>query len=152
MWWLNYIDGPLLVGDLVFWGVLSILCVGEILYPDYNKAHYGTTNSIQSKDKKGNNKSQSENIFSFGSTTASPPGPENNHNNHNERNWEYKSERYLQRQLDKQSTSAHSIKREYLGSRAEIARYDLYVDKNSGQIAIFEKATKQLVEITNYFI
>ena len=149
MWWLLCADGPLPIGDFVFWGVLGILCVNELLSHDYNDSHYCATDSAQSRYKENNSESRSEIINNYGSTTASPPGPGNNHN---KRNWEYKSERYIQRQLDKQNTSAHSIKREYLGRNAEISRYDLYRDKSTGQLAIFEKATGQLVQITDYFI
>lgn len=37
---------------------------------------------------------------------------------------------------------AHEIKSEFLGGNAEIKKYDLYVDKDSGQIWIFRKGGK----------
>ena len=87
------------------------------------------------------------------SSPAPPPGPGNNRNNNsNRRNWEYKNEKYLEKQLKRQGTDPHAIKREYLGNNASIAKYDLWVDKSSGQIAIVEKMTGRIVEITHYFI
>ena len=80
-----------------------------------------------------------------GSTPANPP-PDR------DRNWEMVNERYLERQLDKQNTGPHSIKREYLGNRASISEYHIRVDKPTGQLGIFQNSTGQLVEITYYFI
>lgn len=58
----------------------------------------------------------------------------------------------LERELKKQHTSPHAIKREYLGRRAEVSRYDIYVDKETGQLAIFTHTTKKFIEVTTYFI
>ena len=86
------------------------------------------------------------------SSSAPPPDPGNNRNNSAKRNWEYKKDKYLKQQLKDQGTDPHSIKKEFLGNKAEIAKYDLYVDKGTGQIGIFERGTGKLVDITEYYI
>ncbi len=106
-----------------------------------------------SEAKKSNTKSSGNAQVDTGGGTASPPAPGNNKNNNRENgNWKNVNEKYLESQLRKQGTDPHSIKYEYLGSRAKVSRYDLYVDKATGRLAIFEKSTGRLVEITNYFI
>ena len=47
------------------------------------------------------------------------------------------SDKYIKKTL---KLDAHAIKREYLGKKAAIARYDLAVDKNTGIIYIINKA------------
>ncbi len=44
--------------------------------------------------------------------------------------------------LKDKGVDAHEIKSEFLGSNAEIKKYDLYVDKDSGQVWIFRKGGK----------
>ena len=41
--------------------------------------------------------------------------------------------------LKKKGIDAHEFKRDYLGNKAKIAQYDLYVDKVSGEILIYKK-------------
>ena len=60
--------------------------------------------------------------------------------------------RLTDRQLKKQGTNAHQVKHEYLGEKTPVSRFDIKVDKNTGQLGIFEKATGKLVEITHYTI
>ncbi len=67
---------------------------------------------------------------------------------HNQCNWNVISDNFLKRK----GLDAHGIKYEYLGKKANIKLYDLYYDKSTGPIAIFEKATKKIVEVTTYFI
>jgi len=54
--------------------------------------------------------------------------------------------------LKKNGIDAHELKKEYLGEKASIQKFDLYSDKNSGRIYIVEKATNKIVEATDYFI
>ncbi|MBU5451517.1 RHS repeat-associated core domain-containing protein, partial [Acetivibrio sp. MSJd-27] len=54
--------------------------------------------------------------------------------------------------LKKKGVNAHDIKYEYLGKSAKISKYDLYSDKNTGQIYIVEKATKKIITSTWYYI
>ena len=108
---------------------------------------------VVSQAKKSNTKSSGNAQVDTGGGTASPPAPGNNKNNNRENgNWKNVNEKYLESQLRKQGTDPHSIKYEYLGRRAKVSRYDLYVDKATGRLAIFEQSTGRLVEITNYFI
>ena len=44
------------------------------------------------------------------------------------------------------------MKYDYLGQKVEVKYYDIYVDKATGQLAIFQKSTGNLVVITDYFI
>ncbi|PPE64673.1 hemagglutinin repeat-containing protein [Pectobacterium brasiliense] len=44
--------------------------------------------------------------------------------------------------LKKNGVDAHQIKKDFLGSKAEIKLYDIYVDKDSGQLWIFRKGGK----------
>lgn len=67
---------------------------------------------------------------------------------HNKCNWNYISDSYLKRK----GLDAHAIKYEYLGKKANIKLYDLYYDKATGAVSIFLKKTKELVEVTTYFI
>ena len=41
---------------------------------------------------------------------------------------------------------------DYLGQKVKVKYYDIYVDKATGQLAIFQKSTGNLVVITDYFI
>ena len=93
----------------------------------------------------------------MGGGAASPtPSGNGNWNNRNggnaQENWQKVSEKYLERRLKQQGTDPHSIKYEFLGKGTPIKHYDLYVDKISGRLAIFEKSTGRLVERTYYFI
>jgi len=69
-----------------------------------------------------------------------------------ERNWQRANDNWLKRALREQGTDAHTLKEDYLGRGARISLYDIYVDKNTGQLAIFEQATRRLVTITHYII
>ncbi|EOC1339941.1 hypothetical protein ACI09V_003548 [Cronobacter dublinensis] len=44
--------------------------------------------------------------------------------------------------LKNNGVDAHRIKKDFLGAKAEIKLYDIYVDKNSGQLWIFRKGGK----------
>lgn len=44
------------------------------------------------------------------------------------------------------------MKYDYLGQKFKVKYYDVYVDKATGQLAIFQKSTGNLVVITDYFI
>ena len=144
MWWLNWVDGPLPVGDIIYWGGLGLLTIGVKIVGDCSMAQ--CTDPFYSKPGSTSKQSSSTISSNNGSATA-PPDPGNN-NNHN---WQRKKEKYLEQQLKKQNTDPHTIKKEYLGNSARISRYDLYVDKGTGQVAIIEKATRRIIEITNYF-
>jgi RHS repeat-associated protein len=54
--------------------------------------------------------------------------------------------------LKKRGHDAHRIKREYLGDKAPISNYDLYVDKNTGTIYILRIGEKAIKAIKTYFI
>ena len=41
---------------------------------------------------------------------------------------------------------------DYLGQKVKVKYYDIYVDKATGQLAIFQKSIGNLVVITDYFI
>lgn len=131
--------------------ITAVAAVVTVAYLVYTAADY--VNDVVNQAKKSSAKSSGNTRVDTGGGTASPPTPGSNKNSKdNNGNWEKVNERYLESQLRKQGTDPHSIKYEYLGSRAKVSRYDLYVDKVSGRLAIFEKSTGRLVEITNYFI
>lgn len=44
--------------------------------------------------------------------------------------------------LKNNGVDAHQIKKDFLGSKAEIKHYDIYVDKDNGQLWIFRKGGK----------
>ena len=56
------------------------------------------------------------------------------------------------KQLKKNGHDAHEIKSEYLGKKAPISRYDLYVDKTTGRIWIYSKGGKGIPMPTDYFM
>ena len=91
-----------------------------------------------------------------GAASPTPPGNGNWNNRNNNRdgqeNWQKVKEKYLESKLRQQGTDPHAIKYEYLGKGASVQRYDIYVDKISGRLAIFEKSTGRLVGKTYYFI
>lgn len=59
---------------------------------------------------------------------------------------------YLEKELKKQDTDPHQLKKDFLGDKAPISEYDIYRDKNSGQLAIFKKSSGKLAIITDVFI
>ena len=54
--------------------------------------------------------------------------------------------------LTKNNINAHALKKEFLGKRAPIARYDLYKHTDTGEILIFGKGGKGDPIFTNIFI
>jgi len=68
------------------------------------------------------------------------------------RNWQRVGEKWLKKNLREQGLDPHALKREYLGQKAPVSFYDIFVDKSTGQLAIFEQSTGRLVQITSYFI
>lgn len=44
--------------------------------------------------------------------------------------------------LKNNGVDAHQIKKDFLGSKAEIKHYDIYIDKDNGQLWIFRKGDK----------
>ncbi len=68
---------------------------------------------------------------------ACPNGDEDPDNNKRS-NYEKINDNYLKRK----GIDPHELKRELLGRKAKISRYDLYKDKSTGQIHIFEKGGK----------
>lgn len=62
------------------------------------------------------------------------------------------NEKYLEKKLEEQGTNPHQLKYDYLGQKVKVKYYDIYVDKATGQLAIFQKSTGNLVVITDYFI
>lgn len=54
--------------------------------------------------------------------------------------------------MNKQGTDAHKVKQEYLGKKANISQYDIYVNKDTGQLGLFEKSTGNFVGYLDYFI
>lgn len=54
--------------------------------------------------------------------------------------------------LKKQGIDAHALKRDYLGNKAKISRYDLYKHTDTGEILIFEKGGKGTPIFTGQYI
>ena len=133
MGWLPYADGPIPVTDAIFAGVFGILCVID-----------AAQNILYAKGASKAGKSSS----SLAGSAASPPDP----NDKNNRNWEKVNEKYLEKKLKEQGTNPHQLKRDYLGKNEPIKHYDIYVDKATGQLAIFRKIPLKLVVVTDYFI
>lgn len=67
------------------------------------------------------------------------------------RNWKKVDDKYLKDALREQDTTPHELKREYLGKKAEIKKYDIYRDTVTGQLGIFDKFGN-LVQTTYYYI
>jgi len=87
---------------------------------------------------------------STGGTSSANPGPNDPWGG---RNWQRVEDRRLKRALQQEhGISPHELKHEYLGQRAQIRFYDIFIDKNSGQLAIFEKSSGRIVVITDYII
>lgn len=76
MWWLNFADGLLPIGDIIYWGGLGLLSIGVIISVDYASTTYNDTSySKPTSSSKQNAETQAEYVSDFGSTTASPSGP-----------------------------------------------------------------------------
>ncbi len=104
-------------------------------------------------ERVGSEKTDEHVVTTSTSATAAPAAPEpDDENGKQNRNWNKVKEKYLEKKLKELGTDPHKIKEEYLGKGAELKKYDIYVDKATGQLAIFEKSTGKLVEITYYFI
>ena len=135
------------MGDIIYWGGL---CVTAII--SFGIA-IESTNTINS-----NNLDQSDakkEAFETTTSTPAPPSPDgsfNNDNDPNKRNWEKVNEKYLEKELSKQGTNPHQLKQDFLGRKSSVKRYDLYVDKGTGQLGIYDKIARALIEITDYFI
>lgn len=55
--------------------------------------------------------------------------------------------------LKNNGVDAHQIKKDFLGAKAEIKLYDIYVDKDSGQLWIFRKMGKvKISQLANLLI
>lgn len=144
MWWLNFADGVLPVGDVIYWAGLGLLSIYAVITVDHT---LNDSSNKQSSNDCKKQKAQAQFVAGFGSTGAPPQKP-----NNNKQDLEYKKEKYLERQLRKQDTDPHSIKKEYLGNKAEIAKYDLYVEKGTGRVVIVRKSTGAIVDYTHYYI
>ena len=114
-------------------------------------------NAVYSAKKANSNNSHSGMVdVGGGAASPTPPGNGNwnnrNRGNQSRGNWQNVKDNYLKQQLQKQGTNPHALKYEYLGKRAEVKLYDIYKDKGTGRLAIFEKSTGRMVAITDYFI
>ena len=75
MWWLNFADGLLPIGDIIYWGGLGLLTIGAIIFVDYAATTYSDTSySKPTSSSKQNAEPQAKYASDFGSTTAPPPG------------------------------------------------------------------------------
>ena len=81
-----------------------------------------------------------EYVASQAQTAAGMPDPDDNR-----KNWKKIASEYLEQKLNKQGTDAHKVKQEYLGKKANISQYDIYVNKDTGQLGLFEKSTGNFV-------
>jgi len=54
--------------------------------------------------------------------------------------------------LKQKDIDAHELKKDYLGEKAPIAKYDIYVNKDTGELYIFEKGGKGVGIPTGEFI
>ncbi len=54
--------------------------------------------------------------------------------------------------LKRKGIDAHQLKRDYLGNKAEIKKYDIYVDKTDGALWIFKKGGQGMGIKTDEFI
>ena len=88
-----------------------------------------------------------EYVASQAQTAAGMPDPDDNR-----KNWKKIASEYLEQKLNKQGTDAHKVKQEYLGKKANISQYDIYVNKDTGQLGLFEKSTGNFVGYLDYFI
>lgn len=88
-----------------------------------------------------------EYVASQAQTAAGIPDPDDNR-----KNWKKVASEYLEQKLNKQGTDAHKVKQEYLGKNDNISQCDIYVNKDTGQLGLFEKSTGNFVGYLDYFI
>ena len=156
-------DGPAPVGDAVYvvgLGALGFLSLLELGYNAISSSGSSTTvdgvssasvSAFQRAVEQANandNSGKIETKSISGTTPATPPDPNGSNNN---RNWKKVNDSYLKKQLQKQDTNPHDLKYDYLGRRAQISLFDVYVDTTTGQLGIFSKSG-DLIMITEYFI
>ena len=48
--------------------------------------------------------------------------------------------------MNKQGTDAHKAKQEYLSRKSNISQYGIYVNKDTGQLGLFEKVQATLLD------
>ena len=144
------VTGTAVLLKLAFEAAARVVYEIGVAAEHYNNAIYAA--------KKANSNNSRSGMVDAGGGAASPAPPGNgNWNNRNggsqdRGNWQNVKENYLKQQLKKQGTDPHTLKKEYLGKKAEIKLYDIYKDKVTGRLAIFEKSTGRMVVITDYFI
>ena len=54
--------------------------------------------------------------------------------------------------MKKKGIEAHEVKQDYFGKKAEIAKYDIYVDKATGRLWIYLKKGRGTPIPTDYYI
>ena len=54
--------------------------------------------------------------------------------------------------LKRKGIDAHELKKDFLGRKAPIAEYDIYVNKDTGELFIFKKGGKRIGIPTGEFI
>lgn len=84
-----------------------------------------------------------------GGAVASPAPSGNNDDDDKEpKNPQKADDKYLK----KNDVDAHALKKEYLGKKADIAKYDLYIDKATGRLWIYLKGGKGIPIPTHVYI
>ena len=141
-WWLPLIDGPFPFGDLIYSiGILAF--AGSAIY---EATASSTSEELERTDlaaKQGKSKADNDVTIKSSSrgTSASPTPPPPNK--------KPSLKRVSENLLKKFGLDAHEIKREYLGNKAKISRYDLSYDTKTGIIYIVTKA-QEIVMMTDY--
>ena len=144
MWFIALLDGPLPIGDAIYWAGVSILAL-------YDSTELQTSKELEKTDvsltalaaKKEKSKADNDVTIKSSSrgTSASPTPPPPNK--------KPSLKRVSENLLKKFGLDAHEIKREYLGNKAKISRYDLSYDTKTGIIYIVTKA-QEIVMMTDY--
>ena len=88
-----------------------------------------------------------EYVASQAQTAAGMPDSDDNR-----KSWKKVASEYLEQKLNKQGTDAHKAKKEYIRRKANISQYGIYVNKDTGQLGLFEKSTGNFVGYLDYFI
>ena len=149
MWWLFAADGPLPVGDFLFSAGFVVTGLSIISWDTTNK--YQSVETYYSQANSHGSGSSSKPAIKSVSTPANPEPPNNNNGNKNDNQGKGSFKKLTEQQLKRYGLDAHTIKREVLGQKAQISRYNMYYNTKTGEIFIAHNGTSHFIP-TGYSI
>ena len=127
MWWLCGVDAVLPIGDIIYWGgVVASVVVDAVTYVGVDNVA-AVADGIMHSDQAAQ---QVKDLIDNTTSNDTSPGDPNNKPNFQKANDSY---------LKKNNIDAHKLKQDILGKKADISKYDIYMDKNTKELYVFQK-------------